>query len=235
MAQLPDPPYRLPGAAAALEGAQALVRDAELLAAHGSYGRAIALLILGAEEATKALTLHVTSITSDLPGAWDEVFWNHRAKHQVLYFGAVMVAVLGTIRHEIDGATVAMTTAFGLPADEIPMEDALAWLESYFTTPERTALLEAAEAKATADAAWWQRADRVKQRGFYVEFQRGRWHSPALLGESEYIQVRERVLGHLAKMTPWVGRTQTQPLELGAALERFAIMQGLMMLMEIED
>jgi hypothetical protein len=40
-------------------------------------------------------------------------------------------------------------------------------------------------------AAWWSDADTLKNRGFYVEFNGGKWQSPAGVTKATYERARE--------------------------------------------
>lgn len=150
---LPEAKDALAGGTAAIFNAENLIESAEIVAERGNFGAAIALAVLGVEEAVKARVLFgvLTATKFGAPFGLkdkafrDTLFHNHALRH--------VLAFLQEMSNETRTALVIGVE----PRDEQGREAVKRDLEL---------------------VTWLAKANRAKLRGLYTDFKGGRWLEP---------------------------------------------------------
>ncbi|NCU04899.1 MAG: AbiV family abortive infection protein [Chitinophagaceae bacterium] len=142
--------------------AQTLYASANILARHENYGNAIGLLILGSEEYIKCFLLFLEGYGFDLLKTKEiqGIFSKHRSRHAILrdFYSIWMV-----LKHVLDAHSFTSGKGFA------------------------TQLLHSAIQLIPArnNYHWWEKADYLKQKGFYADYL-NRLISPSNLTKSDY-------------------------------------------------
>jgi len=164
--RLPDEHEAIEGAGLASAAAGGLLKDADVLAGVGSYGRAISLAVLGFEESVKARTLGAIAASAAMgrqPGFTDE------ALRKIIYTGHQERHAAGLMQH--------LAAAFPGIYGELMLGMEVS-AEGIATLRELAGILGAVNAG--------------KQAGFYTDFDpdTGSWSPPGTATEAEYGKVR---------------------------------------------
>ena len=151
--QLPEAQDAYAGGEAAIFNAESLLESSEVVAKRGNFGAAVALVVLGVEEAVKARALFGLLLASKIsePFGLDEkdfrdlLFHNHAARHSLAFL------------QEISDKTRTMLVTGIVPRDE----------------EGRAAVKRDLEMRR-----WLKQANDAKLRGLYVDFEGGKWLEP---------------------------------------------------------
>lgn len=164
--RLPDEREAADGMVVAAANAAGLLSDADILAAAGSYGRALSLAVLAFEESVKARTLGAivaSAAHGRQPGFTDDdlreiIYSGHRTRHAAGFFQHL--------------------------ASEFP---------DVYGKAMRGMTISSAEAAALQDVAWLlASANAGKQSGLYTDFDpdSGSWTAPGNVTSAGFEKVR---------------------------------------------
>jgi len=180
--------YFWEGAILSVANARDLLDAAAESAGSGRFGVASSLAILCAEECAKANGLLARALSeSDDTTTLKQYFTSHRVKHEV--GSAVLTMFRITERLHSIASKVALDKSI---ADEEKDSHLISRISEW-----SDAEVNGRENCAEDIAAWKKDADRVKQNGFYVDRVGDGWHSPASIGECEYVSRRDYALQFL--------------------------------------
>jgi AbiV family abortive infection protein len=185
----------IPTAEQAKEGCDLAIRNAErliacgkLLADEASYGPAVSLTVLGAEEAIKGVMLAAISAGFAFDASSiREFLTRHKPRHAVaalwVLYSFVMTKWMSIIEdlkeeypnHQGDGYE---------SARKQKVADLVAELNALADAP-------AAGHPVLNELDWWRDSDTIKQCGFYVDFSQDGWGVPESLDEDDFEQASE--------------------------------------------
>ena len=132
-----------------LDNAARHLRIANLLSDHQEYGNAVSHLILGAEELLKGTVLFMDGKGFNLRSkkGIGKLFYNHQARHTVFKkFFSVWLVIQPIMKKKPD------------------VKKKSGWLS-------QLAIMAASTTLGLLNYHWWDNADALKQKGFYVDFQ----------------------------------------------------------------
>ncbi len=179
--------YRL-----AIDNAQELLAIAEMAKAV-CYGKASALLVLASEEALKAGMLMSHNFTSDsIDGDFDQYFKNHKFKHNSMrdinkvgtLFSKMSETLINPAKTLANGKPGTLTHEELMKAKEQGEDD----LENFLTLLEGEEDIENTNLLPDNNKDWWNNADTLKKRGFYLGLNKGskEWESPGQISEEQF-------------------------------------------------
>lgn len=166
------------------------IQCAENLAKTREFGIANSHLILGAEEAVKAMILF--AIGSDLYpendyfGEFaDRFFRDHKTKHATAFMTVFPVILFESLMAIITSAV--KETNILSATDEVKKEFVVRTMKSFY---------ESGFSQSDSfykEANWWKDANRKKNVGFYVDFVNKKWQTPVSITQQEYHESNEFV------------------------------------------
>lgn len=188
--KLPAKKYR-EGINEIIENAERLTEAGLLLFKAGHYGPANSMFILSCEEAVKAFALYNKYLMDDDRDI-STVFKSHREKLSILKAGY----------HLMKAETTAMALSFqqafrehpqgrNAPSEEIERRVAELHPNMY---------LKALKEDNSKDDEWWDRADTMKQQGFYVGYKEGRWLKPQSITKEQVADTGRRATSVVSHM-----------------------------------
>ena len=150
---LPGPKDAYTGGESAIFNAENLLESSEVVAERGNFGAAVALIVLGVEEAVKARALFGLLLASKIGEPFglddkdfrDVMFHNHALRHSLAFL------------QEMSDVTRTILLTGIWPRDERDRETV-----KYDLDMRR----------------WLTQANAMKLRGLYVDFEEGRWREP---------------------------------------------------------
>ncbi|HRE74328.1 MAG TPA: AbiV family abortive infection protein [Flavobacteriales bacterium] len=171
------------GFSIALENSKTHFKGAEMLAREKLFGLANSHLILAAEEGIKAYMLFAKHFDKDLlVEDFDQYFQKHKFKHEnikgIQFFLSLMKNMLEITFGRVKSAILkgedrpSIEELRGHQKDGI--QDLIGWLKG--------------DPKIEFNEEWWNQADNMKNKGFYVGFNKGnaQWESPDKVDEKQY-------------------------------------------------
>lgn len=142
--------------------AQEFYRSGEILCGEGLYGKAISMLILGAEEYVKALCLMLDGYgcnTRKIQGM-EKIFFTHDPRHRLSRDFLTVWTVLSEF------LSISASKSFASN-----VKQAISGIVNLITADDQR--------------EWWLSADKFKQNGFYVDYIDEPW-TPATLNRTDY-------------------------------------------------
>lgn len=141
------------------DNARQLFSGADTIATNNP-GLANSLLILCAEECVKCFVLFAVCAAIPVPFLIKPIFSKHTAKH-----------VTGKELHEVVRIT---SNVLGLFAPKGKGKSLLALA------------LDIAGVSGSDEVRWWDSANEMKNKGLYIDYQNGQFHSPADIGSDSF-------------------------------------------------
>lgn len=189
-----------PGKAACAQGARLCVansarytRSAEYLAQNGQFGFATAFVILGVEQSAQAY-IYATGTTGLRVNQKLLNLRNHEARQALASIMPFIRATGEEVLKEVEFWAADPTTIRrlkGKPRQAVLRELAIRFGERIGRFVNGSAILENASAASLLDS-WWKSADRLKQRGLYVDYEDKVWTTPDDVTELEYLDAVAR-------------------------------------------
>ncbi|AHF17337.1 AbiV family abortive infection protein [Niabella soli] len=162
----------------ALENAKAISKIAELSAKNGEYGIACSLNILSAEEAIKAVVILLKHSFPKMDSEqFREVFTNHKSKHRLIIAVNIIFKIfIDQILNLYEKDKWRFDFIESLPQEEN------AKFKAKFSLLYRV-ILWAKKKKENSEnfknaLDWLQQANLKKNKGFYVDVNNNKWHTP---------------------------------------------------------
>lgn len=168
--------------------AQEFYRSGEMLCGEGLYGKAISMLILGAEEYVKALCLMLDAYgcnTRKIP-SMEKIFFSHDPRHRL---SRDFLTVWNGLSNFL---SISVSKSFSSNANQV-----INGLVNLLLADDQR--------------EWWQLADKLKQNGFYADYRDELW-IPASLNRADYEKawsytreipvVFKKLSHHLSGLTP---------------------------------
>jgi AbiV family abortive infection protein len=184
------------GAQLAFENSLSLFEAAVILEQQKKYPIANSLLVLAAEEASKAYVIRARDvILKDGDETFNGVFKSHDIKidfirgHRFLsiFFNKMLELELEPlIRAKVSGEDIT-PEAFTKTRKE-GFQQLLKWLKD--ETYEKTDL--------NKELGWWRNVKDEKERGFYVGFKRSKWTSPNNISRKHYLNTKRYVSNYIS-------------------------------------
>lgn len=155
-----------------IENSKVLLNSAKLLFEQQSYGVATSLTILGGEELVKGAMLYFHSLGIQVLKVTEfkGVFRNHIPKHEAAKISELLKILEGIVRMS--------EKKFSFQADE-------GWANVVYNFLSIGVLLLEPIAKIHGNVEWWNNADKLKNRGFYVDY-KNELLSPSELNHEDY-------------------------------------------------
>lgn len=181
------------GAAHAIENAQRLKDSAAALAEREDYASGISLLVLAAEEAVKAFLFSLHIIESPLPNDLvQDLLRHHRVRHA---FSSALTLLSGELELAVDAEIRARDEELEKwkerdvnPEDPAPGRIAVIARLLDGATQRVMSQIQPTEEwiEESAEAEWWENANRLKMAGLYVDPTDEGWQTPQELDEEDY-------------------------------------------------
>jgi len=177
------------GATLAIENAERHYQCAIHLSSIGVFGSAQSHLILGVEEVIKFVFLYLKGLGIPLrQNLLNELLFRHKPRHEVgggLHIIFILLFwAIDTLKNTIEKA-VDKT-----PAGIIQMRNQA--VQKIIMELQKSASSDSIDSEidrmVTPVINWWETADKMKENGFYVDFQNGNWISPQLVKKEDYLQ-----------------------------------------------
>lgn len=197
------------GSTLALANAKNHLAIADAAARLGHFGQGCSLCVLAAEEGMKALALRAIQTGLVPADDLDEMFTNHIRKHQLAfllsfftYWGIVATKARTSTQKDIDeGKTT-------------EKEAGRVWMSR--TTEEMQKIGHPESSEEFSFLTWYRDANASKKKGFYVDWNKESWATPADIGSKEFERYR-------ASASWWMGLVEVVHSapddELKAAIE----------------
>lgn len=176
------------GAKLVMANAICLYKAALTLEASEQYPIANSLLILAAEEASKASVIKMKEITLQREDEeFKKVFNEHTIKLEFIRNRTIVSTILKKMFElEID-PLISKTGEITIEElDEIVKKgkrDFINWLER--ETYDKTEL--------NKEIGWWKNAKAQKEEGFYVNYRKGNWLTPVRIKKKQYLNTKRNV------------------------------------------
>ena len=180
--KLPPEKYR-EGINEIIENAEKLAEAGLLLFKSGHYGAANSMFILSCEEAVKAFAVYNKYLVDDNRDI-STVFKSHKEK----------ISILKGAYHLMKAETTAMAESFQQAFRELPQgrnappEEIERRVKELH--PEK--YLKAVKKTDSKEDEWWDKADLLKQQGFYVNYKEGKWLSPQNITQEQAAETGAR-------------------------------------------
>jgi len=164
------------------ENANEMYKEAELLANHGSYGRAVSLLILSTEERMKALILamdgHKFKFRKKVPGI--KILFNK--SHQMRHALGTVLSVMYLFTQDLKVAVLKLRDS---------PKDRTFWNQEKLT-PLLLEYFQKVLPKLIQEIKWYSEAEFLRQSGIYVDYM-GELKSPSAISKQDFDSVYLRV------------------------------------------
>lgn len=174
----------LTGATLALENAKNLLEVASAAAQLEHFGQGSSLCVLAAEEGMKALVLRTVQTGLVPTGGLDEMFANHVLKHQLAfllsffaYWGFIAKETRTSTQKDIDDGKIT-----DKEAGEV-------WMMRMYEEIKKIEHPDRSE--EFAFLTWFRDANAFKKKGFYVDWNKEDWSTPADIGADEFERYKE--------------------------------------------
>jgi AbiV family abortive infection protein len=183
---IPSSTEAFTGIVLAAENAKRHLLAADHLAAAGEYGLGLSHLILASEEAVKCAIYGFITTRFPFPTNFVEKFLRqHGVRHKI-------AEQLGVLEHGIHEFLKRVEELEAANPSKDPRSNR-AFVKAMMELPSQ--LEQRIKDDPAADlfpkvASWWRDANRQKNRGFYVDFENGRWASPADVDSKEFYDAR---------------------------------------------
>jgi len=173
------------GADLALTNARQLLRSAEVLAREESFGVAMSLAVVAAEEAIKASAL--ASYWKNGASEGDQYkFQEHLKDHGVRHISGELTTM---IFDRIINPIIEMQQQFSSAVDvgDSKEEAAINAVEEFFDTfKSQMDSKSSARQDMQEKRRKWRKADSARKRGLYVDYDEGEWESPQDVDSEDY-------------------------------------------------
>lgn len=174
----------LKGATLALENAKNLLEVANAAEQLGHFGQGSSLCVLAAEEGMKALVLRTVQTGLVLDGGLDELFANHIVKHQLAflfsffaYWGIIANQTRTSTQKDIDDGKITDKEAGGV------------WMMRMYEEIKKIEHPDRSE--EFAFITWFRDANAFKKKGFYVDWGKEDWSTPADIQSNVFKRYKE--------------------------------------------
>ena len=168
--------------------AKRLFNAAEVLESKKELPIANSLLVLCAEEAMKAYTIITQHFYPEkILEGFDKVFEDHKHKLDSIRSMSGISQILekfGELYHNPILENIIDPKEDPKTLKERSFENLLAWLENE---------AESDDTDLAKEDNWWKHAKTMKENGFYVGFNNGRWTSPSSLKKEQYHKTKKYV------------------------------------------
>jgi AbiV family abortive infection protein len=172
------------------ENAETHYNMAVLIASKNHFPMANSHLVLAMEEATKAIFLFVKYFKNETEFDVKGLFQRHKHKHDFArenydFFHEKVVEYLRLM--QLGNYTLFTEEHFAEleKTDEIEAWSQKMWLEAFDTISKQIINLNLKESHPTIKK-WFNKADKNKTRGFYVDFWNKEWKKPSEITEDDY-------------------------------------------------
>ncbi len=183
------------GAKLTFENAKRLFKAAETLEGIKDYPTANSLLVLSAEEAVKAFSILNQGVFPEAnKQGFEASFTDHKTKLKTIQSIRVITGIIhGFIDHwykpmleNIDLANKEQTAH-----RKTTFNGLLNWIQNEAKIPDTPMAKE---------RKWWDNAKTMKESGFYVGFNQGKWHLPNSITRSKYLSSKNYVYVFIGQM-----------------------------------
>lgn len=202
----------LGGFRAALSNTKRLISSADAIATTGEHGPANSLLILAIEECVKAGFLLACELLGELPIKTQEllrIFRHHQHKHYLGFATLLMINTANTIT--IKDSFIAQIKHRFQGVDESDTQLILQLLEDVIGELVAQAMEATNSAimlnKQVGDREWWVQANTFRNRGFYTDYDSGRWVTPQRISKDDFEKTKEIVTTLLAGIEEYKDRS----------------------------
>lgn len=180
------------GAESSVANASSLLETSRDALTAGRYGVSAALAVLSSEESAKAFGLAVSAVDPDFQHRPFETYSKSHKKKQgmaaALTVGMQLAEAIHAFKEQIEVDVIKNDKDQGGFVYEKLMEA----VESAMTQEEPPTIIR--NMKEVDE--WYRSADSVKQAGFYVAFDQGRWYTPQSVSKevtSKYVNFAEKL------------------------------------------
>ncbi|MBN1187368.1 MAG: AbiV family abortive infection protein [Bacteroidales bacterium] len=202
----------------ALENAKSLVKVAQNSADTNEFGIACSLNILAAEEAIKAVVILTRHYFPQMDtDEFKETFKSHNKKHKSIqlltfiskYFIDSIYAKYEENKYYFD------------VVNQLPEETANEIKEKYkyfYKTIESVKKHKNKSDKFDEAIKWWEEANLVKNRGFYVDIVNNKWHNPRTFTKDQFDREKQYTIDLIEYIETF--NTVVSPIKLIRELKR---------------
>ena len=180
------------GAESSVANASSLLETSRDALAAGRYGVSAALAVLSSEESAKAFGLAVSAVDPDFEHRPFETYSKSHKKKQgmaaALTVGMQLAEAMHAFKEQIEVLVIKNDEDQGGFVYEKLMEA----IESAMAQEEPPTIIR--NMKEVDE--WYRSADSIKQAGFYVAFDQGRWHTPQSVSKevtSKHVNFAEKL------------------------------------------
>ena len=179
------------------ENSERLFKAAEILEKQNEYPIANSLLILSSEEAAKSFHVLIKQLIPEKKFEYfDKSFYDHKHKFETIRSLVALATIMRKWGENFYSPAIDNLIA-GKSKEEVEqgkldgVDKMIKWFQEV-NDNKNNDLSEQSE--------WWQQAKTKKENGFYVGFNNGKWESPILIMEQDYIETKKYVGNFLSQI-----------------------------------